>query len=49
MRADGFAFAVRVARQVDGVRSACGFLKIVDNFDLAGDDFVGRLEDVLAR
>ena len=49
VRANRFTFAVRVARQVDGVRSAGGFLQIVDHLDLAGDYFVGRLKDVLGR
>src|SRR5271156_6637040 len=49
VRADRFPFAVRVARQVDGIRSACGFLQIVDNLDFAGNYFVGRLKDVLGR
>src|ERR1700723_624341 len=47
--ADGFAFAVRVARQVDGICSTGGLLQIVDYLNLAGDYFIGRLKDILGR
>ena len=47
VRADGFAFAVRVTRQIDGFGAAGGFLQVVDDFELAGNDLVGWLKDVV--
>src|ERR1700752_4436518 len=46
MGADSFAFAVRVACQVDGIGGLRRFAKLVDYFDLAGDHLVGRLKDI---
>ena len=46
MRADGFAFAIRVAREIDGVGALGRFAQLVDNFDFSGNDLVLGLEDV---
>ena len=47
VEADGFAFAVRVSRQVDGVGALGGRLQLRDQLLLAFDDFVDRLEVVV--
>src|SRR6202521_4249758 len=44
VRANGFAFAVRVARQVNSVRSMRSSLQLADHLQLARNHFVGRLE-----
>src|SRR2546421_12290276 len=46
MRGDGFAFAVRVARQVHGVRGTGGFAEVINQFALAGMDLEGWVEDL---
>ena len=46
MGGDGFAFAVRVRRQVDGVRGRGQLLQLGENFFFAGDDDVLGLEVV---
>ena len=46
MGADGFAFAVRVTCEVDGVGGLSCFAKLVDYFYLAGNHLVGGLEDI---
>src|SRR5438477_4903178 len=47
MRSDGFAFAVRVRGEIDGVRVAGELLQAGNNFLFAGDDDVFGLEVVL--
>ena len=44
---DGFAFAVRVRRQIDVVRGQGQLLQLGENFLLAGNDDVFRLEIVV--
>ncbi len=45
VRGDGFSFAVRVAREIDGI-GGCGALpQVVDHFSLAGNDLEGWLEN----
>src|SRR4029078_4323362 len=44
---DGFAFAVRVGRQIDVVRGQGQLLQLGENLLLAGDDYVFRLEFVV--
>ena len=47
MGGNGFAFAVRVRRQVNGVGRGCQLLQLGDNLFFAGDDDVIGLEVVL--
>ena len=47
MRANRLTFAIRVARQVDGFHAARRFLQIGNDLDLVGNDFVGRLKNIL--
>ena len=49
MGADGFAFAVRVTCEVDGVGGLSCFAKLVDYFYLAGNHLVGGLEDIFGQ
>ena len=49
VRANRLSLAVRVARQVDGLRAMRGLLKIPDHLEFGGNHFVSRLEDVLRR
>ena len=44
---DGFAFAVRIRRQINVVRRQCQLFKLGKNFLLAGNDDVLRLEFVV--
>ena len=44
---NGLAFAIRVRRQVDGIRGLGQLLQLGDNFLLAGDDDVLGLEVVV--
>ena len=46
MGGDGLAFAVRIRRQIDGVRRGRQLFQLGDNFLFAGDDDVIRLEVV---
>ena len=46
MRGDCFAFAVRVARQINGIRAVGRFAQVVDDLELAVDDLQGRLKNL---
>ena len=47
MRGNGFAFAIGVTRQIDGIGGVRGFAKIVNDFAFAGDDLERRLKNLL--
>ena len=47
MRGDGFAFAVRVRRQIDRIRRRGQLFQLGDNLFFAGDDDVIRLEIII--
>ena len=47
MPGDGFAFAVRVRRKIDAVGGQGQLLQLGENFFLAGNDDVFRLEFVV--
>jgi len=47
VRSDGFAFAVRIGREVHGVRILRHLAKLGDDLFFAGDDFVFGLKIML--
>ncbi len=47
MGGDGFAFAVRIGRKIDGVGGAGQLLEVGDDLFLAGDDFIDGGEIVI--
>ena len=47
MSSDGFAFAVRVRREIDGVRRGRQLLQLGDDFFFAGNDDVVGLEIII--
>ena len=46
VRANGLAFAVRIARQIDGIGGGGGFLQLRHNARFVRIDFIGRLKPV---
>ena len=46
MRADGFTFAVRVARQINCIGSLSCFPEVVDDLNFPGNYLVGRLKNI---
>src|SRR6266403_3999676 len=46
LRGDGFPFAVRVTRQIDGVSSIRRFAQVVDDLELPVNDLQGRLTNL---
>src|SRR5579859_416132 len=46
MRGNRFAFAVRVARQIHGVRGVRRFPQVINDFAFAGNNLQGRLENL---
>ncbi len=47
MRRNCLAFAIRVARQIDGIRRERSLAKFIDNFAFARDDLKRGLKDFL--
>src|SRR2546426_7413204 len=47
VRSDGFAFAIRVRRQIDRIRGIGQLLELCDDFFFAGNDDVFRIEIII--